>query len=265
MSLRHFLPWGIRVAFPGERQLRQSRATQPTQPTVHAWCFSVSIIYMIFNVHTDVNACDCTLGCTDTVGESALKVDTEPERKIPCRTGESYLRQRRSGPMLHQLSRIPTCDCFYTFCQCMASAACIKLNLKQSKIIWLILISVIWFFSLDACPIELTFTWWGCWGLCFWLKPTELAHSFLFCSCVYFYLYGPFNRISFHKFSRQLSAFSLCSSGLNSALLVPHPLSPENSVAQSGSLKIAQLAAHRAAAEVKWGGVLTLFQPVSIS
>ena len=33
-------------------------------------------------------------------------------------------------------------------------------------------------------------------------------------------LYGPFNRILFHKFSRQLSAFSLCSSSLVSALLV---------------------------------------------
>ena len=36
-----FLPWKIRVVFPGERQLRQSRAAQPT---VHAGCFSVSII-----------------------------------------------------------------------------------------------------------------------------------------------------------------------------------------------------------------------------
>ena len=41
-----------------------------------------------------------------------------------------------------------------------------------------------------------------------------LAHSFLFCSCVYFCLYGPFNCISFRKFSRQLSAFSLRSFGL---------------------------------------------------
>ena len=37
----------------------------------------------------------------------------------------------------------------------------------------------------------LTFTWWECCGLCFWLKPTELAHSFFFlCSCVCFCLYG---------------------------------------------------------------------------
>ena len=36
-----FLPRGIRVAFPGESQLRQSRATKPT---VHSRCSSVSII-----------------------------------------------------------------------------------------------------------------------------------------------------------------------------------------------------------------------------
>ena len=53
-----------------------------------------------------------------------------------------------------------------------------------------------------------------------WHKPTELSHSFLFCSCVCFYLYGPFNYISLSKSSRQLSIFSLCSSGLISASLV---------------------------------------------
>ena len=49
----------------------------------------------------------------------------------------------------------------------------------------------------------------------FWHKPTELAHSFFFCSCVCFCLYGPFNCISFHNISRQLSAFSHCSFGLS--------------------------------------------------
>ena len=39
--------------------------------------------YGIFDVRTDVNACDCTRGCADTVRESAMKVD--PGRKIPCR------------------------------------------------------------------------------------------------------------------------------------------------------------------------------------
>ena len=65
----------------------------------------------------------------------------------------------------------------------------------------------------------LTFTWWVCYNLCPWHKQTELAQSFLFCSCIYFCLYGPFNRTSFHKFPRQLSVFSLCSSSLISALL----------------------------------------------
>ena len=60
----------------------------------------------IFNVRTDVNACDCTLGCTDTVRESALKVDSG--RKFPCRTGESNLPQRCASPTLYHLSYIPT-------------------------------------------------------------------------------------------------------------------------------------------------------------
>ena len=73
---------------------------------------------------------------------------------------------------------------------------------------------------LSMSPRGPTFTCWGCCGLCFRHKPAELDHSFSFCSCVYFCLYGPFNSISFQKFSRQLSAFSLCSSGLISASLV---------------------------------------------
>ena len=51
-------------------------------------------------------------------------------------------------------------------------------------------------------------------------KPTELARSFLFYSCVCVRLYGPVNCISFHKFSRQLPAFSRCSAGHISAILV---------------------------------------------
>ena len=68
-------------------------------------------------------------------------------------------------------------------------------------------------------PRGLTSTWWVCYGLCL-IKPTELAHSFLLCVCVYFCLYGPFNCISFHGFSRQLSVFWLCSSGFISVLLI---------------------------------------------
>ena len=77
------------------------------------------------------------------------------------------------------------------------------------------------FVSVAVCLRGLTFTWWGYYGLCLWHKPTELAHSFLFCSCVCFCLHGSFNCVSFHKFPRQLFAFPLCSSCFISALLVP--------------------------------------------
>ena len=54
--------------------------------------------YRIFNVRTDVDASDCTWGCTDIIRESALKVDSG--RKIPCHTGESKLHQRSDGLVL---------------------------------------------------------------------------------------------------------------------------------------------------------------------
>ena len=79
-----FLPWEKRVAFPGE---------------------SSDMDHGIFNVRTDVNACNCTRVCADTVRESALKVDSGI--KIPCRTGESNLRRQRASLMLYQLSYIP--------------------------------------------------------------------------------------------------------------------------------------------------------------
>ena len=52
------------------------------------------------------------------------------------------------------------------------------------------------------------------------INQPSFPPPFLFCSCVCFCLYSPFNCISFHKFSQQLSAFSLCTSRLISALLV---------------------------------------------
>ena len=54
-----FLPWEIRVAFPGESQLRRSCATQSM---MHAGCFYMhnlpnsNMDNRIFNVHKDVNA-----------------------------------------------------------------------------------------------------------------------------------------------------------------------------------------------------------------
>ena len=54
------------------------------------------------------------------------------------------------------------------------------------------------------------------------INQQNLPRSFFFILFlyVYFCLYGPFNCISFHKFPRQLSAFSLCSSDLISGVLV---------------------------------------------
>ena len=49
---------------------------------------------------------------------------------------------------------------------------------------------------------------------------TSRACPLFYCVFVCFCLYRPFNCISFHEFSRQLSAFSLCFSDLISALLV---------------------------------------------
>ena len=61
--------------------------------------------YGISRMHTDVNAFHCAPECMDTVRESTLKVDFG--RKIPCRTGESNMRQRRAGLPLYQLSYLP--------------------------------------------------------------------------------------------------------------------------------------------------------------
>ena len=54
-------------------------------------------VFGIFNVHTDVDACHCTRGCTDTVRESALEVDSGG-KKIPCRTWDSNPRQYCAWP-----------------------------------------------------------------------------------------------------------------------------------------------------------------------
>ena len=58
------------------------------------------------------------------VRESALKVDSG--RKIPCRIGESNLRQRRDGPMLYQLSYIPTPQTTYTHTRALTQTTRIR-------------------------------------------------------------------------------------------------------------------------------------------
>ena len=67
------------------------------------------------------------MGCIDTIGESAQKVD--PGRKIPCCTGELNLHQRHASPMLYQLSYIPTpyleTVWIYT-CVCVCVCVCVR-------------------------------------------------------------------------------------------------------------------------------------------
>ena len=106
----YFFHGKIRVAFPGESLLRQSRATQSM---MHAGCFGVSIIHRTLTWTTGSLTCAQLLmhaiaqgGVRTHVRESAPKVDSG--RKIPCRTRESNLPQRRAGPTLYQLSYIPT-------------------------------------------------------------------------------------------------------------------------------------------------------------
>ena len=104
-----FLPCEIRVAFLGESQLRQSRATQPT---VHAGCFIVSIIHQTLTWTTGSLTCAQMLMHAIAHGGygHCKRVCTEVDsgRKIPCRTGESNLRRRRAASMLYQLSLFPS-------------------------------------------------------------------------------------------------------------------------------------------------------------
>ena len=110
------------LLFPRESQLRQSR---DRQPTVHSGCLSVSIIHRTPTWTTGSLPCAQMLmhaiahGCVRThVRESALKVDSG--RKIPCRTGDSNLPQRRAGPTLYQPSYIPTSQYSVQFNQVVA-------------------------------------------------------------------------------------------------------------------------------------------------
>ena len=59
-------------------------------------------------------------GCTDTIGESALKVDSG--RKIPCLTRESNLRQQCAVPTLYQGSYIPT----FALCVVLEQVFCLR-------------------------------------------------------------------------------------------------------------------------------------------
>ena len=63
--------------------------------------------YGIFNVRTDINACDCTRGCTDTVRESALKVDFGRKKNLAHRRIEPTSAACRSDALTTELHPRP--------------------------------------------------------------------------------------------------------------------------------------------------------------
>ena len=68
--------------------------------------------YRICSVRKNVNACDCTLMCPDTVRESALKVDWE-KNPLPHQEKEPALAACRSDALPTELHPHP---CFLFVC-----------------------------------------------------------------------------------------------------------------------------------------------------
>ena len=98
------------VSFPGESQLRQSRATQPT---LHVGCFSTSIIHQTLTWTTGSLTCTQLLmqaitqgGVQTHVRESALKVDSGRKKNpLPHQGIEPASAECRSDALpteLHQ-------------------------------------------------------------------------------------------------------------------------------------------------------------------
>ena len=81
-----FSPWEIWVAFPGESQLQQSCATQPT---VHAECFSVSIIHRTLTWTTG------SLTCAQMLMQAITHGVTDTHKRV-CT--ESWLWEKNSLP-----------------------------------------------------------------------------------------------------------------------------------------------------------------------
>ena len=109
-------------AWPAARDFAIQTSAFPVHSasTIHVFCkhavtcnvnsdsgFTVRLTWTTGSLtpRSNVNACNCTQGCTDTERVSALKVDFG--RKIPRYSRELNLCWQRAGPMLYQLSYIP--------------------------------------------------------------------------------------------------------------------------------------------------------------
>ena len=145
--------------------------------------------------------------------------------KAITHTKQTLITQKTPGLlMMHSLRIFDTLDQKFTS---FKFVLCVKLTLLICKWGVCLLSKTLYYasawksgniFLLSDSPSRLTFSRWGCYRWCLSHKPS--LPTLLFCSCVYFCLYGPFNCISIHKFSQQLSTFLLCSPDLISALLV---------------------------------------------
>ena len=197
-----------RIAFLGESQLRQSR---DTQPTVHAGCFSVSIIRPTRTWTT--GSLTCAEMLMHAIAHGGVRVhvrvctesspwETNP---LPHRGIEPASAACRSDILSTELHPHP----------------CVQLEGGRGGVSScynsLLLVSV----YLSCAKRTVTLSSSHCFQgqrVCSPRRETKGPHFLL--PSFFVFVSGPFNRILFHKFSRQLSAFSLCSSGLISALLV---------------------------------------------
>ena len=104
-----FPPQETWVAFPGESQLWQNHATQPT---VHAGCFSVSIIHQTLMWTTRFLICaqTLTMHAIAHVGSTAQKVDSERLAAMGNQTCVSGM------PVPHSTNRATPLPCSHIIC-----------------------------------------------------------------------------------------------------------------------------------------------------
>ena len=105
----------------------------------------------------------------------------------------------------------------FIIAQTLASASACHIQHNTRRLCWPLFVSFSIILPLDVIkprragrPNGLTFSSRvGMLQLMPWHKPTELAHSFLFRSCVSFRLYGPFDCISFYTLPTTLRFLTL--------------------------------------------------------
>ena len=106
----------------------QWRQTRATQHTVHAECFSVSIVYGTLTWTTECLTCPqilvhaIALGGARTPKESLHRKLTLGEKSLAA-PEKSNLPQRHDGPMIYQLSYSPSpmlLHCVILYCICRA-------------------------------------------------------------------------------------------------------------------------------------------------